>query len=291
VLDGVMGTESSPGSDLGIPILAREDRVPQVLIQAAESVVLRSQVAPESRHRSSRLHDRTSRTLRLGGDSLVKYDQCDLDRFTRLPFAGRLIGAPVDQFGRLARHRLSFEDRIGGRATDKPEELAGESGRHPFRWRRFRLLGDRGTQTGELISTGESTPDLGEGKEQPHQSIERFLLDLRPGFPARYRGFTHTEQVGEITLLQAQGLSVGSDRFGCQESHEAAKRIGDLIVRKIVEHHGPAVLAARDLEFGYLNRVPAAVILHFGRIGDRGPLDRLLTAPPATPGDGSSFVE
>src|SRR5438067_2281266 len=89
-----------------------------------------------------------------------------------------------------------------------------------------------------------------------------------------------------LSCKQISYRRASPDLLGAEEPQLTPKRLGDLIVRIIVEDHRPAVLAAGDPEFGHIDRVDPTVILDLGGIRQRVALDRVLAALPARPGEG-----
>src|SRR5947209_16795638 len=104
------------------------------------------------------------------------------------------------------------------------------------------------TEFAQPIPVGERGTNLRDREVESHQRVERFLRDLRPGFPARYRGLSHSKEIDEITRLQSEGLSIAPDLLGREEPDLTPERVRDLIVRVIVKDHGPTILASGDMK-------------------------------------------
>ena len=124
---------------------------------------------------------------------------------------------------------------------------------------------------------------------ESHQFVEGLLLDLRPGFPAGYRRLSHPEETGKIALLQPERLAIAPDPLGCQQPDLTTEGIGDLIVRIIVENHGPAVRVAGNLEARHIDRIDPAIVVDLGRIRQSDSLDGLLPALTTRPGKWECF--
>jgi len=113
--------------------------------------------------------------------------------------------------------------------------------------------------------------------------MERALLDLCPGLPARKSCFSDSQELRELSLCQLKGFAVLADLRWSQHAEFLADRIGNPPIDVIVEQDVITFLTAQNLQIRNRDRVLAPIVFEFGRVFDYGWSDGTGTALAAFP--------
>jgi hypothetical protein len=140
-----------------------------------------------------------------------------------------------------------------------------------------------------MVEPDQQAACFGQGKEQPDLPIDDARLQLRAGLPTRDRFFGRAQQRGEIALVEAELRSPGTNLFGLQQTDLLPQGPVDLMPGVVVENHLAAGGAGGQFKIANDDLIGPAVVVDRGRVRRFDPIDLLLAAVAAAPGEGPVY--
>ena len=135
----------------------------------------------------------------------------------------------------------------------------------------------------------EDKPNCGQIEVQPHEFVERTLLNLPAVFPARQGGFRHTQPFRQLFLRQAEILPLLPNLLRRQQTGLSPECLADLYVGFRIQN-GIATLPAAEPSEGWQRyRVRAAIVEDLRSVRFLNGIHLALSALSALPREGADF--